>query len=87
MIRITTTLQGRGTTVKVDGRLVSGDTEELIGACRGSAGDLVVDLSDLRFADDAGVRVLRDLQARGAMLRGVRLYLATLLGEDQAARE
>ena len=83
MIRITTTLDGGVKTVKVDGRLLSGETAELVRACQGSLGSLVIDLSDLRFADDEGVRVLKDLRASGAKLRGARLYLSTLL-EDQA---
>ena len=70
-------------TVKVDGQLLSGDTVELVRACQGSDGTLVIDLSDLRFADDEGVRVLKDLRAHGATLRDARLYMAALL-ENQA---
>ena len=83
VIRITTTLNESGRTVKVDGRLLSGDTEELVRACQGSVDTLVIDLSDLRFADDEGMRVLKDLRAHGATLRDARLYLSTLL-ENQA---
>ena len=83
MIRITTRLTGSLSTIKVDGRLLSGDTAELVRACQGSCGTLVIDLSDLSFADDEGVSVLKDLRAQGATLRGARLYVATLL-RDQA---
>ena len=83
VIRITTTLEGSVRTVKVDGRLLSGETTELIHTCEGSVGSLVIDLSDLHFADDEGVRVLKDLRTCGARLRGARLYLSTLL-RDQA---
>ena len=83
VIRITTTADGGVRTVKVDGRLLSGETAELVRACQGSLGSLVIDLSDLHSADDEGVTVLKDLRAHGAKLRGARLYLSTLL-EDQA---
>ena len=84
MIRITTTLKGSVRTVKVDGRLLlSGEAAELVRSCQDSTGALVIDLSELSFADDEGVRVLKDLRAHGAKLRGARLYLSTLL-EDQA---
>src|SRR5262245_38840161 len=83
MIRITTRLEGSLRTIKVDGRLLSSETAELVRACQGSAGTLVIDLSDLSFADDGGVRVLKELRENGAKLHGIRLYLSTLL-EDQA---
>ena len=69
--------------VKVDGRLLSAETAELVRACQDSVGSLVIDLSELLFADDEGVRVLKDLPVHGATLRGSRLYVSTLL-EDQA---
>ena len=71
-------------TIKVDGRLLSGETAELMRACQGPVGTLIIDLSDLSFADAGGVRVLKELRANGATLRGSRLYLSTLL-QDQAA--
>ena len=82
VIRITTRLNGSVRTIKVDGRLLSGETAELVRACEGPVGTLVIDLSDLSFADDGGVRVLKELRANGAKLHGARLYVSTLL-EDQ----
>ena len=83
MIRITTVLKGSVRTIKEDGRLLSDETAEVLRSCQGSSGSLVIDLSDLSFADDEGVRVLKDLRAHGAKLCGARIYLSTLL-EDQA---
>ncbi len=81
MLRITETLKGSIMTVKVDGRLVSGETEVLVEACEGHRGTLVVDLSDLHFADDAGIRVLQELKAQGARIVGARPYLSLQIAE------
>ena len=81
MLRITETLKGSIMTIKVDGRLVSGETEVLVEACEGHRGPLVVDLSDLHFADDAGIRVLRELKAQGARIVSARPYVALQLAE------
>ena len=83
VIRITTRLDGSVRTVQVDGRLLSGEIAELSRACQGPCDSLVIDLSDLSFADDGGVRVLKELRANGAKLHGAGLYLSTLL-QDQA---
>jgi len=80
-LRITETLKGSIMTVKVDGRLVSGDTEVLVQACQPHSGTLVVDLSDLHFADDAGICVLQELKAQGARIVGARPYLSLQLTE------
>jgi anti-anti-sigma regulatory factor len=82
MLRITKTLKGPIETIKVDGRLVSGETEVLVEACEDHLGTLVVDLSDLHFADDAGIRVLRELKAQGARIVGARPYLSLQLEEQ-----
>ena len=79
MIRITQTVNDSVLTIKLDGRLVSGETMILVEACGGHRGALVVDLSDLHFADDAGVGALRKLQAQGARIVNTRPYLALQL--------
>ena len=66
-------------TIKLDGRLVSGETVVLVEVCGGHRGVLVVDLSDLHFADDAGVGALRNLRAQGASIVNARPYLALQL--------
>jgi anti-anti-sigma regulatory factor len=81
MLRITRTLKGAIVTIKVDGRLVSGETEVLVEACAGHPGPLVVDLSDLHFADDAGIGVLRELKAQGARIVSARPYVSLQLAE------
>ena len=84
VIRITTTVSGGVTTVKADGRLLSADTAELIRACDVCPAPLVVDLSDLTFADDEGAEVLKKLRTDGATLQGARPYVAMVIKEDGA---
>lgn len=82
MLRITKTLKGSIVTIKVDGRLVSGETEVLVEACEGHHRPPIVDLSDLHFADDAGIRVLRELKAQGARIVSARPYVSLQLAEQ-----
>ena len=81
MIRITTTVRGRATTIKADGRLLSADVAELMRVWERCSGPVVIDLSDLSFVDDGGATVLQKLRARGATLVGTRPYVALVLGE------
>ena len=83
MIRITTTVNGSATTIKADGRLVSGDASELIGVWERCSGPVVIDLSGLSFADDEGAMVLKKLRACGATLVRARPYVAMLLNEER----
>lgn len=82
MIRITTALTSSSLTIKADGRLLSGDTAELIRACQRWPGSVVIDLSDLSFADREGIAVLKMLRGRGARLVGARPYVALALEEE-----
>lgn len=83
VIRITTTQKESVTTVKADGRLLSADTAELIRACDVCPAPLVIDLSDLTFADDEGAEVLKKLRAGGATLVGARPYVAMVVKEER----
>jgi anti-anti-sigma regulatory factor len=80
-IRITATGDGEAQVLKVDGQLSADSGAELVRACEAVTGRLVLDLSDLRFADRRGVGMLRELRARGAVLQGLSPYLELLLGE------
>ena len=70
------------TTIKPAGRLLSADTAELMRVCEGCEVPVVIDLSDLTFADDEGAMVLRKLRAGGATLVGARPYVAMVLKEE-----
>ena len=64
---------------KLAGRLAGDAVDVLTGACAGIAVGVTIDLSEVSYADDAGVRALEELRARGAVLHGPRPYLALLL--------
>jgi len=87
MLRITETLKGSVVTLKVDARLVSGDTEVLLQACQPHSAALVVDPSDLHFADDAGICVLQALKAQGARVVGARPYPLAAVAEPDGPIE
>jgi hypothetical protein len=76
------TLQDRPASkvLKVDGRLSAQDTELLVDACSAVSGPLLLDLTNLKFADRRGVDALRELKARGAAIIGVSPYLGLVLG-------
>ena len=65
--------------MKLDGRLTGEAVLELRRVCEGVKGHLVLDLTDLQFADRQGVGVLRELRAQGTELIGASPYLRLLL--------
>ena len=69
------------TRFKLDGRLTVEVVPELVRVSAELKTQLVLDLTDLQFADRQGVSVLRELRAQGAQLIGVSHYLRLLLGE------
>ena len=67
--------------LKLDGRLTAELVPELRRVCAELEANVVLDLTDLRFADRQGVGALRELRAAGARLINVSHYLRLLLGE------
>ncbi len=82
-LRLSLSECGGSTTVHVDGRLTASGLGELQRLVRGLEGLIVIDLSNLLSADDAGVAELRSLAGRGAQLVGVSPYVSLLLGQDR----
>lgn len=80
-LRITSDGPGPTARLKLDGRLTGDEAPEVRRVCAEVEGRVVLDLTDLQFADRQGVSVLRELRARGAQLIGVSHYLGLLLGE------
>ena len=70
---------GAPTIIRVAGRLAGDAVDVLVGACADMGPILTIDLSEVYYADDAGVRALGKLRARGAALQSPRPYLALLL--------
>lgn len=73
---------GTPATFRLAGRLADDAVEVLLDACVDIGADAIINLSDLSYADDAGVRMLGALRARGAVLYGSRPYLALLLQQE-----
>jgi anti-anti-sigma regulatory factor len=67
------------TTVRLAGRLAGDAVDVLKGACSDIGPVVTIDLSEVYYADDAGVRALWELRAAGAVLQSPRPYLALLL--------
>jgi anti-anti-sigma regulatory factor len=66
---------------KIDGRLTAEEVPELLRVCVGITGPVVLDLTDLQFADRQGVSALRELRAHGARFTGASPYIELLIGE------
>ena len=80
-VRIIRTIDGERTVIQVAGRLKSGDVSELDKEIRSVDGPLVLDLSELKSADEAGVERLRELAFGQAALRGTSRYVQLLLDD------
>ena len=70
---------GAPTTVRLAGRLAGDAVDVLMVACLDIGPTVRIDLSDVYYADDAGLRALVELRARGAILQSPRPYLSLLL--------
>ena len=77
--RISTERAGVPTIIRVAGRLTGDAVDVLMAACADIGPVITIDLSEVYYADDAGVSALTDLRARGAVLQSPRPYLALLL--------
>ena len=73
-------------TYRLAGRLDGDAAEVLRHACEGITAGAIIDLAEVSYADDAGLRALGELRARGAVLHGSRPYLTLLLQEATGGR-
>jgi len=80
-IRIDITSEGSEQVVRVAGRLTGSAVEQLRKACAQRGGALVLDLSSLMFADDAGIEALRATGEKGAKIRGASPFIQLLLDD------
>ena len=85
-IRIDITSEGSKTVVCIAGRLSEVSVTQLSKACDQIGGAFVLDLSNLLFADDAGIDVIRTLDEKGAEVRGASPFVQLLL-DDAPGKE
>jgi len=78
-IRIDITAEGIETVVHVAGRLSGRAVAQLREACDQLEDAFVLDLSNLLFADDVGIDVIRTLDEKGAEVRGTSPFVQLLL--------
>jgi len=69
--------------VRIHGRLAGAAVPELDRVCRDAGGVLLLDVSYLMGADDAGVVALRRLLGEGAQVTGMSRYLSLLLDRGE----
>ncbi len=78
-IRIDIESEGSDIVLHVSGRLAGPAIAQLSEACEAMKGRFVLDLSKLKFADDAGAEAIRTLRERGADIRGASYFLKLLI--------
>ena len=69
------------TVVRIAGRLTGTVVTQLTDACKSTEGNIVLDLSKLMFADDAGVEVIRTLREQGAEISGASSFIRLLIND------
>ena len=80
-IRIDITSEGSKTIVFIAGRLSGVSVAQLNKACDPIKGAFVLDLSNLLFADDAGIDVIRAIVDKGAQVRGASPFIQLLFDD------
>lgn len=78
-IHIELTTHETGTTVRVDGWLEGDEADELLRVVGAAEVPVALDLTDLRSADELGLRALRRLADQGIDLTGMSDYLELLM--------
>jgi anti-anti-sigma regulatory factor len=80
-IRIDVISEGPEVVVYLAGRLSEDVTNELIDTCDHIKGDFVLDLSNLLFADDAGINVIRAISNQETKIRGASQFIQLLINK------
>ena len=81
-IRIDIESEGPDVVLHVSGRLAGDTISQLADVCAPMEGHYVLDLSKLRFADDAGAEAIRTLRERGADIRGASSFIKLLINDE-----
>ncbi|NOQ68574.1 MAG: hypothetical protein GQ573_00455 [Gammaproteobacteria bacterium] len=82
-IRIDVKSEGDEVVVCLAGRLSKDDTKQLRDTCDAIKGGFVLDLSNLLFADDAGIDVIRAISEQGAKIRRASQFIQLLINKTQ----
>jgi anti-anti-sigma regulatory factor len=78
-IRIDIQSEDPDVVIDVAGRLTRLEAPQLLSVCVQMEPRFVLDLSKLKFADDAGVEVIRSLREGGASIRGASSFIELLI--------
>ncbi len=81
-IRIDIESDGPEPVLHVSGRLTGPVVTQLSDACEPMEGRFVLDLSKLRFTDDAGAEAIRTLRERGVEIRGASYFIKMLINGE-----
>ena len=81
-LRIDIETEGSDVVLHVAGRLTGPAITQLSDACEPIKGRLVLELSKLKFADDAGVEAIRTLRERGAESYGASYFIKMLINDE-----
>ena len=71
--------------IRIAGRLTGSAVTHLKGACDPIEGLFVIDLSNLLFSDDEGIKAIRAIMDKGPQVRGASPFVQLLL--DSASRK
>ncbi len=83
-IRIDIESEGPDVVLHVAGRLTGPAIAQLVDVCEPMEGHFVLDLSRLKFTDDAGTEAIRTLRERGADIRGASSFIKLLINGESA---
>jgi hypothetical protein len=78
-IRIDIQFEGPDVVLDVAGRLAGSDTAQLLFVSEQMEGRFALDLSKLKFADEAGAEAIRLLREGGAIIRGTSPFIELLI--------
>ena len=85
-IRIDIDSEGPVVVVHVAGRLTGLAIKELKDVCERMEGDFVMNLSKLKFVDEAGAEVIRNYRGEGATVRGASYFIKLLINNGSAQK-
>ena len=81
-LRIDIESEGPDVVLHVAGRLTGPAITQLADVCEPMEGHYVLDLSKLKFADDAGAEAIRILRDEGAVIRGASSFIKLLINGE-----